>query len=296
MIVGILYAFAAASGFALFQLTNRRALHGVDVYRGTLQLLVAGTTTLTLIALVTGSFSALAAASGRSVLMAAIAGFVHFFLGWTLLGAGQTRIGVARTSALLGTMPLWGALVATLFLGQAFTARHLGGLVFVIAGVAVVVLNRPVGGIRPPGSVTGVASGLGTALCWGSSPVFVFGALETIDSPLMVALIGMAASTVVYGALVAVAPGRARRAAVSRRTWALAALAGTFVATGIWMMWTAFEHTPVAVVLAILQFTPPMVALAARWFARDEASGSLVRLWIGIAGIVGGSWILVTAT
>ena len=36
-----------------------------------------------------------------------LAGFIHFFVGWTLLSISQKRIGAARTSAIMGVTPFF---------------------------------------------------------------------------------------------------------------------------------------------------------------------------------------------
>ncbi len=165
--VGAVPALLAAVGFAGFQLINRRALAGVDVYRGTATLLLVSTVVLGVVSLVSGELSLVLEAPARAILFCAAAGFVHFFFGWTLLGMAQIRVGAARAGIMVGTVPLFGALLAALLLDESLSAFDVTGLLLVVAGVGVVVSAR---GAPPAGSqgspAMGVLAGLATAACW----------------------------------------------------------------------------------------------------------------------------------
>jgi drug/metabolite transporter (DMT)-like permease len=295
-VVGVVPAVLAAVGFALFQLVNRRALSGVDVFRGTATLLGVGAAILLLIAWVTGGLALVPSAPVAALLFCAAAGFVHFFCGWTLLGLSQVRLGVARTGILLGTVPLFGALVAAAALDEGLTAPAVLGLLIVTTGVAVVSAR---GGTSVLGIVdarVGVAAGLGAALCWSVSPVLIRQGLEGLPSPLAGAAIGMFASALVYTAAVVLTGRRAGRAAVIVRTWQLLLLGGTLVSLSIWMQWVAFDLAPVASVLALLQLTPVTVVVLASRLGGDELKGAVARrVWTGASLTVAGSLVLVLA-
>lgn len=292
-VAGVLPALTAAVGFAVFQTVNRRALSTVDVYRGTATLLTVGSAALAVLAATTQDLSLVRSAPPRSLWYFAAAGFVHFFCGWTFLGMSQVRLGAARTGIVIGTVPLFGALLATVFLSEPLTAVTTLGLVIVVAGVAVVSARGGTTTIATRDVRLGVLAGLATALCWSSSPVLIRAGLEGLSSPLIGATIGMASSAVVYTALVA---SRGRRGAVGRRTWGLLLTAGVAVSSSIWMQWTAFDLAPVASVLALLQLTPIVVVLFATRSGMERLSGAAaVRTWAGTGLTVAGSLLLIAA-
>jgi drug/metabolite transporter (DMT)-like permease len=296
VVVGVIPAVLAAVGFASFQLVNRRALSGVDVFRGTATLLGVGAALLLLVAWLTGGLALVPAAPVSALLFCAAAGFVHFFCGWTLLGWSQVRLGVAKTGILIGTVPLFGALVAAVALDERLTAPAVLGLLIVTAGVAVVSARGGTGVTSVTDARVGVAAGLATALCWSVSPVLIRQGLEGLPSPLAGAAIGMFASALVYAAAVMLTARRAGRAAVVNRTRQLLLLGGVLVSLSIWMQWVAFDLAPVASVLALLQLTPVTVVLLASRLGGDELTGTVARrVWTGASLTVAGSLVLVLA-
>jgi drug/metabolite transporter (DMT)-like permease len=286
---GVALGVLAGIGFGLFQAVNRRVNAAVDVYRGTFGLLAVGTVLLGLIALVTEDVGQVLRAPVTALAAFAAAGFVHFFMGWTFLGLSQQRIGAARTGALIGAMPLFGTIAAALVLGEVPTALTVGAIAVVVVGVAAVTLSGSdprTGG--QGGAVAGVLSALATGLCWSLSPLLIRAGLVGLPSPLLGVTVGMAATAVVCGVVVAVA--RDRDAPI-RPVLGSVLVAGTFVGLSIWAYWTALDLAQVGVVLAVTQLAAPTVAIASPLLNGDRTERGRL-LWIGIGLIVTGSVIL----
>jgi drug/metabolite transporter (DMT)-like permease len=288
---GVALAVFAGIGFGLFQAVNRRVNAAVDVYRGTFGLLAVGTVLLGLIALVTEDVGQVLRAPATALAAFAAAGFVHFLLGWTFLGLSQQRIGAARTGALIGTMPLFGTLAAALVLGEVPTALTVGAIAVVVAGVVAVALSGsgPRTGERGGGAAAGALSALATGLCWSLSPLLIRAGLVGLPSPLLGVTVGMLATTVVCGVVVAVA--RDRDTPMRPVLGSLVA-AGSLVGLSIWAYWTALDLAQVGVVLAVMQLSSPTVAIASPLLSGDRTERGGPWLWIGIGFIVVGSVIL----
>lgn len=291
---GVIPAVVAALAFAVFQIVNRRALQTVDVYRGTATILGVGAAALLLVATVTGGIAHLPAAPVSALLFCAAAGFVHFFCGWTFLGWSQVRLGVARAGILIGTVPLFGALIAAVALGETLSPADVAGLVLVVVGIAVVSARRGVAAGPPTDARLGVAAGLATALCWSSSPVLIRQGLEGLPSPTTGAAIGLLSSALVYTLAVVVAGRRTRRPPIDGAVWKLLVVTGLAASLAIWAQWTAYDLTAVATVLALLQLTPITVVLLAGRFGGDQLDRrARQRVLIGTVLTVGGSLLLV---
>lgn len=286
--IGVVPAVAAAVGFAVFQVINARALARIDVYRGTQVLLAMATVILATITLATDGAGLWLDAPPRALLMAAGAGMFHFFLGWTFLGTAQQRIGAARAGALVGTVPLFGSLLAWGVLGESIGPLQVAGLLLVVAGVVVIATGNRRGPAEPQLAL-GVAAALGTATCWSISPVLIREALEGIPSSRAAATVGLLTSAVLYSVLVALARRGRERIAMETRTRQLLGTGGVLVAVSLWMQWTAFSLAPVATVLVLLQLTPALVPLLARIGAQAANVLSLPRLYLGVGAIVIGS-------
>jgi len=140
---GALWALLAGGGFGVFQALNRRAIQGMDVYTSTFLQLLVSTVVLAAVSLVTQDLGLLRTAPPLALFYFGLAGFVHFFAGWTLLNASQKRIGAARTSPLIGTT-LFGTIIAALALREIPGALALGGILLTVAGVYTISSARAV--------------------------------------------------------------------------------------------------------------------------------------------------------
>ncbi|MBS3939533.1 MAG: DMT family transporter [Actinobacteria bacterium] len=292
---GVLPALGAAIGFAIFQLVNRRALQTVDVYRGTASILAIGAALLMAVAGITGGLALVPEAPVSALLFCAAAGFVHFFCGWTFLAWSQVRLGAARAGILIGTVPLFGALVAAALLDEPLSSLDLVGLVLVVVGVWIVSARSGVTTAAPTRRThLGIAAGLATALCWSSSPVLIRQGLEGLPSPTAGAGLGMLASALVYALGVVLTKRRANRSPIDGATRRLLLITGIAASSAIWMQWTAFDLTAVATVLAVLQLTPITVVILASRIGGDRLDGrALQRVLAGALLTVTGSLLLV---
>jgi drug/metabolite transporter, DME family len=291
-VTGVLWAAASGIGFGLFQSVNGRAVREVDdAYVSTfLQIGVAAVALVALCA-ATGELALLDGAPAWAIGSFAIAGALHFFLGWTLLNISQDRIGAARTGPLLTTVPIFGVLIAAVTLGEWPSAGAVAGIAVMVFG-AYVVASR---GSGERGVTWQDASfALATAFLWALSPVFTVQGLEELDSPLLGLAIGLVFSTLAYGAVLALAPGRRPRARGLPRTGvALKMAAGLIVALATWGRWAALDLATVGVVLALSLLAVPVVLLLAPIVAGRHVERVTARVWLGAALVVLGALVLI---
>jgi drug/metabolite transporter (DMT)-like permease len=290
-VTGVLWAAVSGIGFGLFQSVNVRAVRQLeDVYVSTfLQLLVAAAVLL-VACIVAGDLPLLSDASAWAWTSFALAGAIHFFLGWTLLNASQDRIGAARTSPLLTMTPLFGVAIAAVTLGQLPGAAALGGIAVTVAGALVITDPRSEAGIRWQDGVPGLA----TAFLWALSPVFTVEGLDELDSPLLGVTIGMVFSVLAYALVLAVAPGERRSALdLPREGVALKLISGVLVALSIWGRWLALDVADVGVVLALNLLAVPTVLLLAPVIAGRHVEHVDARVWLGAGLVVAGTLILI---
>ena len=141
---GALWAVGSGLGFGLFQSLNRRALAGMDVALSTFIQLLVSAIVLTFVSLLTEDVGMIASAPAGSLLAFGLVGLIHFFLGWTLLNLGQQLIGAARTGPLLATTPLFGAVLAAIWLQEVPGLLTVAGMILTVTGVLVLSTERPV--------------------------------------------------------------------------------------------------------------------------------------------------------
>ena len=296
---GALWALAAGVGFGLFQTLNRQAVRGMDVYVTTFVQLAVSTVVLAAIAVLTEDLSPLFAAPISAYFNFIAAGVFHFLIGWTFLNASQKRIGAARTSPLIGTNPLFATILAAVTLREFPSWLELAGIGIIVAGAYMVSKESGPstdGKNNTPQTLTSILSaswlGLSAAFFWAISPIFIRLGLEELPSPLLGVTIGVTASTISYGIILLWQHRRWVNVPISGETWAYKLVAGLLVGLSTWMRWVALDLAPVAVVLALMMISAPMVILLSPLISGKQLERVTALLWGGTGLILGGALIL----
>lgn len=131
-------ALLAGVGLGVFQILNRRASSGIHIEHGTTILLAVSSLVLAGLIFATRPLSVLASVPPGSAVLFAAAGAVHFIGGWSLLSLSQYAVGAGRTGSLIGTAPVFSAILGALFLGELLSLPAIAGLVMVVTGVILV--------------------------------------------------------------------------------------------------------------------------------------------------------------
>jgi drug/metabolite transporter (DMT)-like permease len=288
---GVLWAAVAGVGFGLFQSVNRASIEDLDVYRSTFIQLVVSAVILSVATTLSEDLTRLRSIPAGALANFAVAGMVHFFVGWTLLNASQKRLGAARTSPLIATTPLFGAVIAAITLGETPSVVTVIGIATIVAGVYVVALGRRgTRSMRWRDSVYG----LGTATCWAISPIFIRRGLERFDRPLAGVTIGVLAAVAVYGVAMLIRGRHATPTASASRTamtWKLGA--GVLVGFSTWTRWYAFSLAPVAVVLGLALLSVPTVMVMAPLLVGRDHERVTRPVVMGASLVVAGALVLI---
>jgi len=287
---GAVVAAASGIGFGLFQSLNIRAVRGMDPFASTFVQIAVAAGALLAASVVSGGLAALGDAPIGSLAWFAGAGVLHFVAGWTLLNISQKRIGAARTSPLLTTVPLFGIAIAALTLGQLPEAVELPAVALMVSG-AYVVVSRGAGG--RPARFADALPALGCALCWALSPAMTVRGLDGLDDPLVGLTLGLVVSVVAYALAFAVSRRGLGLRTAGRSALGLKVVAGVLVGLSTWGRWAALDVTTVAVVLALNLLSIPVVLFASPLLAGRHAEHVTSRVWAGAALVVSGSLLLI---
>jgi drug/metabolite transporter (DMT)-like permease len=287
---GALWATGSGIGFGLFQALNAKAVRDLDdVYVSTfLQLLVAAAVLLAA-SLATEDIGSLGEATVWAIVAFALAGMIHFFVGWTTLNLSQRRIGAARTSPLLSTTPVFGLVFAVAIESQVPGWLSAAAIALTIGGAYLV--TNPSAGRRP--RLRDSTFGLVTACAWSASAIFTLQGLDGLDSPLLGVTVGMVSAAVAYGVLVALTGTPTRFRGQPSGALAAKVLAGVIVALATWGRWLALDDTDVAVVLALNLASVPVVLVAAPLISGRHVEVVTARIWLGAGLVIAGSLLLI---
>jgi drug/metabolite transporter (DMT)-like permease len=229
----------------------------------------------------------------------AIAGFLHFLIGWTFLNASQKKIGAARTSPLIGTNPLFAAIVAAVTLHELPSWWELAGIVTIVFGAYIISRESADPERSMSGSQTVLAIvdtswlGLGAAFFWALSPIFIRLGLQGLPSPLLGVTVGVTASALGYAVILLAQRKHWRGQAIAREAWASKLVAGLLVGLSTWMRWVALDLAPVAVVLALTLISTPLVILLSPLISGKSLERVTGVLWTGTLFISGGALLLI---
>jgi drug/metabolite transporter (DMT)-like permease len=289
-VTGALVAAASGIGFGLFQSLNVRAVRGMDPYASTFLQIFVAALALGALAVATGGIADLEGAPASALVDFAAAGLLHFVAGWTCLNLSQKRIGAARTSPLLVTVPLFGIAIAAVTVGQLPAAVELPAIALMVAG-AYVVASR--GTRARPARLVDALPALACAFCWALSPVLTLRGLEGIDNPLLGITLGLVVSVLGYGLAFAVVGRDLGLTTAGREALVIKLVAGILVGLSTWARWAALDSAAVAVVLTLNLLSVPVVLIGAPLVSGRHVERVTARVWLGAALVVGGSLLLI---
>ncbi|MEJ2733896.1 MAG: EamA family transporter [Anaerolineae bacterium] len=134
--------------------------------------------------------------------------------------------------------------------------------------------------------------GLGTAICFAVSAIFIRNGLEELPSPLLGVSVGMIITTVVYGVVLLFRRKQIHQGPIPRDAWLFQVAAGAMVGLATWARWIALDLAPVAVVMTLGRTNVPVVIFLAPLLVGRKAERVTARVWLGAALIVAGAVVL----
>ncbi|MEM7346245.1 MAG: DMT family transporter [Chloroflexota bacterium] len=294
--LGIWWAVASGIGFGLFSVNNRRVVRHIDVYIGAFILFTVTALTLGTIALITEEWAIWQQLSPSAIFYFGLAGAFHFFFGWTFFIISQKRVGAARTSVIMSTMPLFATIIGWLFLGEILTTLAFIGIGLIVLGVYIVARDN----VQAAQSSieTGWQSyvyALGTAICFAISPLFIRYGLDIVPSPMIGSTVGMGVCVIGYIGLLTVQGGwRDTPRWVKTQTmltWQLTGGVVAGLATGA--RWIALETVQIAPVVALSRLSVPIILFLSPIVVGQQHEQVTMRIWMGAIAILGGSLLLI---
>lgn len=298
MLAGPLLSVVAGLLLGMFQLAHRRAHEELHDRQIRLSILLVVAVAVVIVVIMSSDARAqLTSIPGTSIVYFALGGLIHFFLGFILMSNSQARVGAGRTGVLIGTTPVFSAIVGYAVFGEQLAPLVLAGIATVIAGVMVVSRSRISGTVHPPWK--DFLFGLGTALCYSTSPIFVRFGVRSYDYPTVAVGIGMLVAAVASVVTVvarrnrpdAQTAGRAR-AEVTRRGVLTAGAAGVIIGIATWVRYVALGLSPLAVVTTMSRVSVPLVLLLSPVILKSKSEKASVGTWVGAGLIIAGSAVI----
>lgn len=233
-------------------------------------------------------------AEGYRVIWLGLSAIVGLVIGDSLLFQCYILVGT-RLGVLLFTLgPVFGTLLAWLFLGERLSPIELAAMVLALGGVTWVVLERQGAGLRAPrtpGYFRGILYGVGAQLCQAGGLVLAKRGLADGFLALSGVMIRMVVGMTVIWALAAVT-GQAgqtiRRVRGDRRALAIM-LGGAFLGPflGVWMSLVAVQLARVGIASTLMAMTPVISLPLVRWVLKERLTyRALLGTLVAMVGVV----------
>ncbi len=265
-LLGAFFAALASISWAAAACFARVGMQQVGSRSGTFISLAAGFVTLSVVAWGMDS-QALFAVSGSAILWFVLLGLIQFPGGSFLSYTAIRLAGVARSTSISGTNPLFATLLAILFLGEQLTSSILSGTLAVAVGLALVMSQRGVFSSRQSQEVqrsgtgrvaVGLLCAVASAAAYGTAHA-IARYVVTTAAPAPVT----AAYTIFFGMLVLFVisvPHLKRDLQAPRWALIMMAMAGVCSSFGILLMYIALARVPVILASPILA-SYPLIAM-----------------------------------
>jgi drug/metabolite transporter (DMT)-like permease len=207
-----------------------------------------------------------------------LSGIIGLALGDALLFQAYVLIGPRITTLLMALAPVFGTLVAWIFLEEILTLMELVGIAVTIAGIAWVVLEKRNGTAvkRREHLVTGVLLGLGAAICQALGLILSkvglaggYSALSGVEIRILVAMVAIWFYSALRGELPPML-GIIRAKPISLAWIGGGAMVGPFI--GVWLSLIAVQLSPVGVASTLMALSPVFVMPLSVIFFREKIS------------------------
>ena len=278
--VGPILALIAGTAFAVGGIFVRRGIHrGGEAYSPMAISVFSGFFVIGLWLFISGGAASLRSVSWLGLGLLILAGGTHFLLGRWLYCIGIQLIGANRAVPIVACSILIAALMGVFLLGEPFTRS-------LIAAVGEL-------SMAPGALLKGVLAALGTAFCWGVSPVLLKVGLQEVGSPLLALFIALGTAFVAVSISLSY-PGNRRKLRRLTRfslTNFLIASIGAGV-TGMMLRMLALSYSPVSVVEPLIASATNLLIFPLSLLVNRKIEAFNTRIILGAVAIAMGIFLV----
>jgi drug/metabolite transporter (DMT)-like permease len=300
--LGPVLGLSSAAFFGATSIVTRRGvLRASSSYIATVSIF-SGFVLSFILALVTGDLFGMHRISWQAYLFWIITGVAHFALGRTWGYRAIQMIGSTRSNVIVSLNPIVSVILAVIILGETITPLLVCGMLFSLSGPLLIAVKEhtlarvPDTDEKPRGKeVTrstlyrGMLYGLGTAVMWGASAIFIKLGLTSGGPPVAGSLIAyLAASLAIIPSSFLNRVNRKEIFQKDRESFQLALLSGLTSTIAQLLRYLALDVGSVIVVSLMLRTSPLWVLSLAFIFNREVESFSR---WVLL-----GNALLITGT
>jgi drug/metabolite transporter (DMT)-like permease len=218
-----------------------------------------------------------------------LSGIIGFAIGDMLLLRAFVQLGARISMLLMALVPVFGTVIAWLFLGEVLDLTQLFAVTLVIAGIVWVVMEQQNKGQKGNHYLIGIMCGIGGALGQALGLILSKKGLANEYS----ALSGNVIRVFVAGSLLwLIAFGRGRIPHTMRkladRKGTTAMIGGAFMGPflGVWLSLLAVQHTYVGIASTLMAMPPIFLIPLSHWIFKEKISfGAIIGTIAAVIGV-----------
>ena len=284
--IGIILSLGFAAVFGVNALFTRKGVLLASSTFAVLTSVFMGPLFFLLVLLITGEMSTLSHFSWQAFIFFAASGIIHFSLGRSCAYRSIQLVGATRSYVVTGLSTIVAILLAIVVLRETFTLLMALGTLFCLSGPTLLALKENAKKVNPArtGAADNVLSrhalyigllyGIGAAVFWGSSPIFIKLGLQHGGSSIAGIFVAYCAATITLSTILLERGTRQQLFRLDKTAFRWFLLSGLTVNTAQMLRYLALSYCPVIIVSLLARTIPLWVLLLSFLFNREHESFS----------------------
>uniref|UniRef100_A0A7V0Z3S8 DMT family transporter n=1 Tax=candidate division WOR-3 bacterium TaxID=2052148 RepID=A0A7V0Z3S8_UNCW3 len=219
-----------------------------------------------------------------------ISGLIGFTIGDTFLFRGYVLIGPRLTMLLMSLSPIFGTILAWVFLGESLNLREFLGILITITGISMVIYNKKETENKNKDFFAGIFCGFGAALCQAIGYFASKKGLLYNDFPALSGNLIRIMSGAFFIWVIALFQKQAFKtiSLLSNKKADMAMLGGAIFGPfiGVWLSLIAVQHTYIGIASTLMALPPVILIPLSHWIFKERITYiTLIGTFIAVSGV-----------
>ncbi len=205
----------------------------------------------------------------------------------------QVNIGASKTGVLIGTTPVFTAIIGFLIFQEKLTFMVFLGIGIVIFGIIMISSNR--GEKEKLYRKRKMLFGLGAALCYSISPLFVRLGLNNFNYPVIAVGTGLfiaLLTSIIMLTLSKIRQKKILKIFIPGRPFFYQIIAGILIGSATLLRYAALNESPLAIVSTLSRINIPVIMVISPVILKSSLEKNTLGAWFGAGLIISGALII----
>jgi len=219
-----------------------------------------------------------------------ISGVIGFAIGDTFLFRGYVLIGPRLTMLLMSLSPIFGTILAWIFLKESLNSLELLAIIITIFGIIMVLYDKRSERLKEKKFFTGILCGIGASFCQALGYLASKKGLLNNDFPALSGNLIRIMFGTIFIWLIALFQGEARKTLgkLTNKKADIAMLGGAFFGPfiGVWLSLIAIQYTYIGIASTLIALPPVILIPISHWVFKEKVTYiSIIGTIIALFGV-----------